>query len=128
MKSALTQIRSAAIGKANTLQRAARHLETLRPAFAEWASGDIYVCKKTGEYRYRFDERSKSIAPWSKTAREVFASPEAFAFAAMVLADKQPSEPAPAPVVRNSNVSNGNVSNGNMSRANIIALATRRAA
>jgi hypothetical protein len=82
----LTTVRSLAIGKANTLQRCHRHLEALRPAFAEWADGEIYVCKKTGSYRYRFGAQSKSPAPWSKLAVQIFESPAAFAFAAMVLA------------------------------------------
>lgn len=88
----LTQIRSVAIGKANRLQRAARHLDSLRPAFAEWSAGEIYVCKRTGTYRYRFGERSKSVAPWDSVAREVFATPAAFAFAAMVLAPEPTGE------------------------------------
>jgi hypothetical protein len=97
MQTALTTIRRIAISKANRLQRAAKHLEQLRPAFAEWASGDIYICKKTGTYRYRFGDLSKSVAAWDATVREIFATPEAFAFAAMVLgADKPVALPAPA--------------------------------
>jgi hypothetical protein len=118
---ALTQIRSLAIGKANTLQRAARHLEELKPAFAEWSEGEIYVCKKTGTYRYRFGDRSKSVTAWDAIARETFATPAAFAFAAMVLAE--PPAPVPqadlrlvprklAPVDR---------------RANVVALASQAA-
>ena len=60
-------------------------MRELRPAFAEWIAGEIYVCKKTGTYRYRFGVRSKSVAPWSATAEKLFSSPAAFAFAAVVL-------------------------------------------
>jgi hypothetical protein len=79
------RIRSTGFTKINQLVRAARHLKELRPAFAEWIAGEIYVCKKTGTYRYRFGKRSKAIAPWSKTAERVFSSPAGFAFAAVVL-------------------------------------------
>jgi hypothetical protein len=92
MKTALQQIRSIAMTKANRLQRAHRHLASLRPAFAEWGAGEIYVCKKTGTFRYRFGDLSKSVARWDALAREVFATPEAFAFAAMVLGAEKPLE------------------------------------
>jgi len=105
----LTRIRSLAIGKANALQRCHRYLDTLMPAFAEWAAGEIYVCRKTGDYRYRFGERSKNLCPWNATAREVFATPAAFAFGAMVFApDVKPSpaqeKPAPAPHSQRANI------------------------
>ena len=112
MQSALRTIRSLAIGKANRLQRAHAHLELLRPAFAEWSAGEVYVCKKTGTYRYRFGDLSKSVTAWDALVREVFATPEAFAFAAMVLGAEQPialrDKPA-APV--------------KAERANVVALA-----
>jgi hypothetical protein len=79
------RIRSVGLSKINQLVRAACHLKELRPAFAEWIAGEIYVCKKTGTYRYRFGERSKSVAPWNETATRVFSSPAGFAFAAVVL-------------------------------------------
>lgn len=82
---ATRRIRSVGFTKINQLVRAARHLGELRPAFAEWIAGEIYVCKKTGSYRYRFGERSKGIAPWSAVAEKVFSSPAGFAFAAVVL-------------------------------------------
>lgn len=82
---ATRQIRSVGFSKINQLVRAARHLRELRPAFAEWVAGEIYVCKKTGTYRYRFGKRTKSVAPWSETAERVFSSPAGFAFAAVVL-------------------------------------------
>lgn len=120
----LSHIRSLAIGKANTLQRAARNLDALRPAFEQWNSGDIYVCKKTGTYRYRFGTDSKSVAPWDKIARDTFATVAAFAFAAIVLGPAQPEVTAKpretAKAVRQPAVSNGG-------RANIIQLATARA-
>lgn len=91
MKS-LTQIRKTAISKANRLQRCHRHLDQLAPAFAEWADGEIYVCKKTGTYRYRFGAMSKSVTPWDKLARSIFPTPADFAFAATVLhVDHTPS-------------------------------------
>jgi hypothetical protein len=96
----LTHIRSLAIGKANRLQRAARHFDDLRPAFAEWEGGEIYVCKKTGTYRYRFGERSKAVTAWDGLARETFATPADFAFAALVLAEHveaAPEESTPKP-------------------------------
>lgn len=82
---ATRRIRSIGLSKINQLVRAACHYKELRPAFAEWIAGEIYVCKKTGTYRYRFGERSKSVAPWSETATRIFASPAGFAFAAVVL-------------------------------------------
>jgi hypothetical protein len=91
MNSSLRQIRRIAIAKANTLQRAHGYLPQLRPAFAEWAAGEIYVCKKTGTYRYRFGEHSKSVTSWDGLVRKVFSTPEAFAFAAMVLGAEQPA-------------------------------------
>jgi hypothetical protein len=109
---ALRTIRSIAIGKANTLQRCHRHLDALRPAFAEWSDGEIYVCKKTGTYRYRFGDRSKSITAWDGLARQVFSSPEGFAFAAIVFGCDRPKElPAPTPQKLESE------------RANVVALA-----
>lgn len=83
---AISEIRSLGFTKVNRLVRAARHLDVLRSAFAEWQAGEIYVCKKTGSYRYRFGDKSKSPAPWSKLAEQLFDSPAAFALAAMVLA------------------------------------------
>jgi hypothetical protein len=118
----LTHIRRLAIGKANTLQRAARHLPQLAPAFAEWSGGEIYICRKTGSYRYRFGDASKSITPWDALARELFATPAAFAFAALVLGPA-PRIPAPkvaaksAPAQPNASA----VSNGG--RVNVIQLA-----
>jgi hypothetical protein len=82
---AVRKIRSTGFSKINQLVRAARHIKELRPGFAEWVAGEIYVCKKTATYRYRFGDRSKSIAPWSATAEKVFSSPAGFAFAAVVL-------------------------------------------
>jgi hypothetical protein len=82
---ATRRIRSIGFSKINQLVRAARHYDALRPAFSEWIAGEIYVCKKTGTYRYRFGERSKSVAPWSAIAEQLFCSPASFAFAAVVL-------------------------------------------
>jgi hypothetical protein len=79
------RIRSVGFTKINQLVRAARHYKELCPAFAEWIAGEIYVCKKTGTYRYRFGKRSKTLAPWSATVERVFSSPAGFAFAACVL-------------------------------------------
>lgn len=86
MKNPISKIRSTGLGKINQLVRAAAHLKELKPGFAEWQAGEIYVCKKTGTYRYRFGDLSKSVTPWSATAEKLFSSPAAFAFAAMVLA------------------------------------------
>ena len=113
----LTYIRSTAIGKANRLQTVARHIDTLRPAFNEWAAGEIYVCKKTGDYRYRFGDMGKSVTPWNSTAREVFTTSADLAFAAMVFADEQP---APAKLLQKSTKAAPVVTN----RTNIIALAS----
>lgn len=87
----LRMIRSIAISKANRLQRVHRYIEQLRPAFNEWAAGEIYVCKKTGTYRYRFGDLSKSVTPWDALAREIFPTPEALAFAAMVFGAEKPA-------------------------------------
>lgn len=86
MKNHVSKIRSAGFTKINQLVRAAAHLKELKASFAEWQAGEIYVCKKTGTYRYRFGDLSKSVAPWSATAERLFTSPASFAFAAMVLA------------------------------------------
>ena len=91
-KSAIA-IRRSGVSKTNRLVRAARHIETLAPAFEEWQRGDIYVCSKKHDYRYRFGDRSKSTAPWSAVATQLFATPAEFAFAAMVLG---PEQSAPA--------------------------------
>lgn len=89
---AIRQIRSLGLAGVNRTVRAARHLDALKPAFAEWQAGDIYVCKKTGDYRYRFGDLSKHITPWSRAAREVFPTPAAFAFAALVFSSDEPTE------------------------------------
>jgi hypothetical protein len=111
----VTEIRSLGFTKVNRLVRAHRHLEDLRAAFLEWQAGEIYVCKKTASYRYRFGEKSKSPAPWSKIAEQLFASPAEFALAAVVLGPEpeqaQLEKPALAPLPTP------------RTRANIIALA-----
>jgi len=56
------------------------------PAFRDWLLGEVYVCRKTGEYRYRFDERSKTVTSWSKIVREIFPTAGEFAFASLVFA------------------------------------------
>ncbi len=116
----VTEIRSLGFTKVNQLVRAARHIEELRPAFAEWEEGEVFVCKKNGCYRYRCGERSKTETPWSKIAQSLFPSAAAFAFAAMVLAPERKVEAvtaAPATEV------NGK-SHRPTGRVNIIALAT----
>jgi hypothetical protein len=112
-KSHVTEIRSLGLTKVNRLVRAARHLDDLRPAFAEWANGEIYICKKTGTYRYRFGANSKSVTKWSKCAQELFESPVAFALAATVLGAEPKSQTAKAPRAKNADAG----------RANIIQLA-----
>jgi hypothetical protein len=114
----VTKIRSLGFIKVNKLVRAARRLEELTPAFEDWASGEIYVCKKTGDYRYRFGDRSKSVAPWNAVAREMFAGPEELAFAAMVLIRDQV-----VPKLQ-SNTAKLQPGAATSSRANIIALAS----
>lgn len=108
----IKQIRSIGFTKVNRLVRAHAQLDTLRPAFSEWQAGEIYVCKKTGSYRYRFGANSKSPAPWSTVAEELFHSPAEFALAAVVLA---PSRRSPA-IAKQSNPTQS-------ARANIIKLA-----
>lgn len=95
-----TTILSTGLARVNHLTRAARHLPLLLDAFAEWAAGEIYVCKKTGTYRYRFGERSKGTAAWSSIAVELFPSVADFAFAAAVFHESEPIRaacPASAP-------------------------------
>lgn len=119
MKNPVTKIRSVGVSKINQLVRAAGKLKELQPAFAEWSAGEVYVCKKTGDYRYRFGELGKSVTPWNAIARQVFASPAALAFAAMVLGDEQAvitKALAPVPV------------ESRESRANVISMATGKAA
>jgi len=67
---AIRKIRATGFSKINQLVRAARYYKELRPAFAEWVAGDIYVCKKTGTYRYRFGKRGKSVTQrWRRRSR-----------------------------------------------------------
>ncbi len=118
----LTYIRKIAIAKANTLQSCHLHIESLGGAFNEWANGEIYVCKKTGTYRYRFGARSKGVTDWDHVAREAFKTPEAFAFAAMVFAEPKPAiDSTPAPQIKA-------LPKPETRRANVIALATQDAA
>ena len=119
----LTKIRGLAIGKANRLQRCHRHLADLLPAFAQWSAGEIYICRKTGDYRFRFGEHSKSIAPWSTLARQLFPTPAAFAFAAVVLGDEAPAESAGDTAHLSSTAAVLPAT-----RANVIALAQQQAA
>lgn len=114
---ATRRIRSIGFTKINQLVRAARSYKELRPAFAEWIAGEIYVCKKTGTYRYRFGERSKSITPWSETAVRVFSSPAGFAFAAVVLGGTLKSAITLAEKIEADAVARSN------DRANVIELA-----
>jgi hypothetical protein len=93
-----TAIRSLGVTKTNRLIRAASHLDTLRDAFAEWEAGEIYVCKKTFTYRYRFGDRSKSVTAWNGVAKRLFHSPAEFAFAVAVFSPEMPVEqPAAVP-------------------------------
>ncbi len=113
MQKQISKIRSAGFTKINQLVRAHAHLKEIRPAFAEWQAGEIFICKKTGAYRYRFGERSKSITPWSATVEKLFSSPAAFAFAALVLApetNESITQPLALPATA-------------VERANVIALA-----
>lgn len=104
MNNSIKKIRSIGVTKINQLVRAAHHLPQLRPAFAEWNAGEVYVCKKTGDYRYRFGDACKSVTPWNAIARELFTSPAALSLAALVLDDEAgiTREPAPqaAPAAR----------------------------
>ncbi|WP_395753342.1 hypothetical protein [Prosthecobacter sp.] len=97
----ITAIRSLGVTKTNRLVHAAAHLDTLRDAFAEWEAGEIYICKKTATYRYRFGDRSKSVTPWNDVAKRLFASPAEFAFAVAVFSPETPVEPpAAAPAIQ----------------------------
>lgn len=112
-----TAIRSIGVSKINRLVRAASHLDTLRDAFAEWEAGEIYVCKKTATYRYRFGDRSKSVTSWSHIATQLFRSAAEFAFAAAVFAPETPQEqPAPAQAIQ--------TPAPRVERVNVIHLAT----
>jgi hypothetical protein len=112
----VTEIRSLGLTKVNRLVRAARHLDDLRPAFAEWINGEIYICKKTGTYRYRFGANSKSVTNWSKCAQELFENPAAFALAATVLGAESALKCSDAEAPRAKKADTG--------RANIIKLAS----
>ena len=118
MQSKVTRsIRSIGLSKVNQLVRASGHFPELQRAFREWNDGEIYVCKKTGSYRYRFGDASKSPAPWSPIAEKLFTSPSAFAFAAMVLAaDRRAQE-----ITKPQNDESGE--SAVKSRVNVIALA-----
>jgi hypothetical protein len=83
----------------NAVRISPADLKELRLAFAEWMAGEIYVCKKTGAYRYRFGSRSKSKAFWSATATRVFNSPAEFATAAAAAGvTPAAAKPTPTPV------------------------------
>ncbi|MGA3170345.1 MAG: hypothetical protein ABSE62_04970 [Chthoniobacteraceae bacterium] len=85
----ISRIRSLGLGKVNRIVRAGARYQELKPAFDAWAAGEVYVCKKTGDYRFRFGAVSKSVVPWNAAAREIFRGPEELAFAAMVLIGAQ---------------------------------------
>lgn len=126
---AVSHIRSLGLSKVNHLVTAAARYRELQPAFADWAAGEVYVCKKTGDYRYRFGDQSKSIAAWNGVAREIFAGPEDLAFAAMVLARIRPAKARPAVGASSTKVgASSTVSAAPATRANIIALAQQEAA
>lgn len=95
------EIRSTGLSKLNRISRAAPHLADLREAFDAWNAGDIFICKKTGDYRYRYGDLSKSRAPWSTLARHLFATPAEFAFAALIFtggtASGPPEQERPSP-------------------------------
>jgi hypothetical protein len=88
----------------------------LLAAFNEWQTGLVYVCKKTGNYRYR---RGLALAPWSADARKQFTSKSEFERAAAAACPKVDGAKAkqPAAPVRPSNTSE---------RANVIDLAKAR--
>lgn len=112
-----TAIRSIGVSKINRLVRAASHLDTLRDAFAEWEAGEIYVCKKTATYRYRFGDRSKSVTSWSHIATQLFATVAEFALAVAVFAPETPQErTAPAAAAQ--------TTTPRVERVNVIKLAT----
>jgi hypothetical protein len=82
----------------NAVRISPADLKELQPAFAEWIAGQIYVCKKTGAYRYRFGKRSKSKTAWSATATRVFSSPAQFASAAAAMGGTPTPAPSTPPV------------------------------
>lgn len=116
-----TFIRSLGVSKINRLVRAAADFDQLKSAFEEWAEGEIYVCKKTGSYRYRYGDLSKSETAWSATALRLFATPAEFAFAAMLFANPRPQErPARVPATR--------VPAPSATRVNVLSIAREVAA
>lgn len=99
----ISEIRSRGLARVNRIVRCHRQLNVFRTAFQQWRAGEIYVCRKTGQFRHRFGEQSKSLASWSEDAIAAFGCVEAFAFAALVFArDSAPAvitkagAPAPA--------------------------------
>lgn len=122
MKSTLTQVRSAAIAKANRLQSIHAHLDTLRPAFRAWLNGHVFIGGR-GAYRYRAD---RSLAPWSDLARQLFPTVGDFALAASMLDAVLPALPkTPAPAVAKPAAKPSTAEN---TRANVIDLAKARRA
>ncbi len=86
----IREIRSRGLARVNHIVRCHRSLNIFRTAFAQWRAGEIYVCRKTGDFRHRFGQQSRSITTWSAAAREAFGCAEAFAFAALVFAQDSP--------------------------------------
>ena len=48
--------------------------DDLGGAFEEWVAGGVYVCKKTGRYRYRRGDNRLKPTPWDETVRGRFSS------------------------------------------------------
>lgn len=120
-KTERSRILSTGLSRVNRLTRAAAHLGDLLPAFEQWSAGEIYVCRKTGDYRHRFGDRSKSVAPWNRLARSLFPTVADFAFAAAVFAQETPQEPAEAPRAISTRDAAG-------TRVNVISMAQEVAA
>jgi len=120
------EIRSRGLSQVNRLVSAHQKLELFKGAFAEWRAGDIYVCKKTGDYRHRYGDLCRSVTAWNKEVRAAFSTPAHFALAALVFDDGQPvatpksanTPKAPKPIKSAAAPTGG--------RANIIHLATKK--
>jgi hypothetical protein len=110
---ALTQIRSKAIAKANSLQKLHRHLADLQPAFRAYLAGEVFVGGR-GNFRSRI---TREVFPWSPLVKSLFFTLEDFAFAAAMLSDSKIIITAPEPAPEKP-----------AGRVNVIALATAAAA
>lgn len=125
----ITEIRSRGLSQVNRLVTARRELPLFKSAFADWRAGDIYICKKTGDYRHRYGSQCRSTASWSSAVRAAFPTVALFALAALVFDDgKENLKADRAPLKKNPEPKTTHQKTGTTGRTNIIQLAKEVAA